>query len=137
MTKNPIVARAITKVASHPPTTIDRGSVKRPITRPLVEISIMTAITGAATTPLSTALQYSALIGSIGEKLSATPTSCHRDRRVERLGASWLTRQAVGQSKALAEGVGGRSGQHRHGQHSGADDADGKQREGERACDRA
>jgi hypothetical protein len=32
-------------------------------------ISIMTVITGAATTPLITALQNSALIGAIDEKL--------------------------------------------------------------------
>jgi hypothetical protein len=35
----------------------------------------MTVITGAATTPLMTALQNSALIGAIDEKLIPVPTS--------------------------------------------------------------
>jgi hypothetical protein len=40
-----------------------------------VVISIMTVITGAATTPLMTALQNSALIGAIYEKLIPAPIS--------------------------------------------------------------
>ena len=51
------------------------GSGKSPITALLLAISIISTITGAATTPLMTALQNKALIGSIGLKLSKTPIS--------------------------------------------------------------
>ena len=40
----------------------------------LLAISSIVAISGAASTPLSTALQYSALIGSRPTKFSARPT---------------------------------------------------------------
>ena len=55
--KNPAVASAMTAVASHPPTSIGRGKVSRPMMRGFMAINIMTAITGAASTPLTTALQ--------------------------------------------------------------------------------
>ena len=54
---NPIAASAITEVASHPTTNIGRGSVSRPMMRGFIAITIMTAISGAASTPLTTALQ--------------------------------------------------------------------------------
>jgi hypothetical protein len=55
--KNPAVASGMTDVASHPTTGIGRGSVSRPIMRGFIAITIMTAISGAASTPLTTALQ--------------------------------------------------------------------------------
>ena len=55
--KNPTVASAMTDVASHPITSIGRGRVSRPIMRGFIAITIMTAISGAASTPLTTALQ--------------------------------------------------------------------------------
>jgi hypothetical protein len=55
--KNPTVASAMTDVASHPITSIGRGRVSRPIMRGFIAITIMTAINGAASTPLTTALQ--------------------------------------------------------------------------------
>ena len=44
-----------------------------PITRLRVAISIMIAMIGTATTPLMTALQNSALMGSIGRKFMIAP----------------------------------------------------------------
>jgi hypothetical protein len=55
--KNPAVASAMTDVASHPITSIGRERVSRPIMRGFIAITIMTAINGAASTPLTTALQ--------------------------------------------------------------------------------
>jgi hypothetical protein len=55
--KNPTVASAMTDVASHPITSIGRGRVSWPIMRGFIAITIMTAISGAASTPLTTALQ--------------------------------------------------------------------------------
>jgi hypothetical protein len=55
--KNPAVAAAMTAVASHPPTSMGRGNVSRPIMRGFMAIIIMTAISGVARTPLTTALQ--------------------------------------------------------------------------------
>ena len=51
------VAPAITAVAAQPRTAPRRASVKCPIARGLVTISIISAISGAASTPLMTALQ--------------------------------------------------------------------------------
>ena len=48
--------------------------VSSPITLWLEPISIITTISGTATTPLITALQYSALIGSSGVRFSAMPS---------------------------------------------------------------
>ena len=55
--KNPVVASAMTTVANHPTTSIGRGSVSRPMMCGFIAITIMTAISGAASTPLTTALQ--------------------------------------------------------------------------------
>ena len=52
-----IVASAMTAVASHPTAAIKGGSVSRPMMRGFIAITIMTAISGAASTPLTTALQ--------------------------------------------------------------------------------
>ncbi len=56
-TKKPIEARAITAVARTPPKTIQRGNVRWPIIRGFIAIIIMIAISGAASIPLTTALQ--------------------------------------------------------------------------------
>ena len=69
----PTAASAMTPVATHPTITRPRVRVKRPMIFGRVASSIIIAITGTATTPLMTALQNSALIGSIGVKLRAAP----------------------------------------------------------------
>src|SRR6266849_9767598 len=66
-------ASAITPVASHPRTFRRRLTVKRPMISGRAAISIITAMMGTEITPLITALQMSALTGSISVKLSATP----------------------------------------------------------------
>jgi len=68
-------AAAITAVAIQPTYFKYPCISKRPIMLLFAVISIMTVITGAATTPLMTALQNSALIGAIDEKLIPVPTS--------------------------------------------------------------
>jgi hypothetical protein len=50
-------AAAITAVAAQPQIAIDRDSVSRPMTLGLRTISIITAMSGAASTPLTTAAQ--------------------------------------------------------------------------------
>ena len=55
--KNPAVANSMTAAANHPTTSMARGSVSRPMIRGFMAITIMTAISGAASTPLTTALQ--------------------------------------------------------------------------------
>ena len=62
-------------VASHPSAFSRRLTVNRPITRGSSASSIMTTMIGTAMTPLMTAHQNNALIGSTGEKSSATPPS--------------------------------------------------------------
>src|ERR1043165_1160564 len=75
VTAIPIAAAAITPVASQP------TARRTPVTTNLRMIlgfevmSIIITITGTATTPLITALQNNALIGSMGERLIATPAS--------------------------------------------------------------
>ena len=47
----------MTAVAIHPTMSIGRGSVSRPMMRGFIAITIITAISGAASTPLTTAAQ--------------------------------------------------------------------------------
>ena len=55
--KNAIVASAMMAVASHPTAAMEGGSVSRPMMRRFMAITIITAISGAASTPFTTALQ--------------------------------------------------------------------------------
>jgi len=64
---------AIAAVESQPSHRSGPPIVKWPITFLWRAISINSTITGTASTPLTTALQYSAEIGLIGVKLSAIP----------------------------------------------------------------
>jgi hypothetical protein len=68
-------AAAITMVAIQPTYFKYPRISNRPMMLLFAVISIMTVITGAATTPLRTALQNSALIGAIDEKLIPVPIS--------------------------------------------------------------
>ena len=71
----PQTAAAITSGASQPKNLCRRLETKLPMTSALPESSIITTSTGTEITPLMTALQNSALIWSIGLKVSATPPS--------------------------------------------------------------
>ena len=64
---------AIVAVDNHPIAHSARGSTKSPITSSRIAMSIMITINGTATTPLMTADQNSALIGSRPTKLIPTP----------------------------------------------------------------
>jgi hypothetical protein len=64
---------AIVPVQSHPIAHSARGSTKRPITSVRMAMSMMITISGTATTPLITADQNSALIGSRPTKLIQIP----------------------------------------------------------------
>lgn len=55
--KKPNDARNMTTVAAHPVINIGSGRVRRPMIRPFIAITIITAINGAASTPFTTALQ--------------------------------------------------------------------------------
>ena len=66
-------ATAIVPVHNHPIAHSTRGSTKRPITSGRIAISMMITISGTATTPLITADQNSALIGSSPTKLMTIP----------------------------------------------------------------
>jgi hypothetical protein len=68
-------ATAIVAVHSHPIAHSGRGSTKRPMTSRRIAISMMMTISGTATTPLITADQNSALIGSRPMKLMPIPIS--------------------------------------------------------------
>ncbi len=71
-------AAAITAVASQP-TNFRRGlDTNFPITLALPASNIITMSTGTEMTPLITALQKSALMGSIGLKVRAVPPSVAR-----------------------------------------------------------
>jgi len=70
-----ITAAAITPVESHPSIRSGMGVTKVPMTFWFDAISIMSIVIGTDVTPLMTALQNSALIGSIDVKSSARPTT--------------------------------------------------------------
>src|SRR5229473_2559216 len=64
---------SIAAVDSHPSQYSGPAMTKWPITSLRRDMIISSTITGTASTPLTTALQYSAEIGLIGVKLSAIP----------------------------------------------------------------
>src|SRR5207302_9087199 len=66
-------AKAIAAVDSQPMAQSGRGRVNWPITLGCIVMIIMTTISGTAATPLITAVQNSALIGSMLTKLMPTP----------------------------------------------------------------
>ena len=67
-------ATAMTAVATHPRPLVHPVMTKSPMTLGAAASHIMIAMTGTATTPLITALQYRARIGSIGVKFMIMPT---------------------------------------------------------------
>ena len=69
----PNAAAAMTAVASHPNTLSAPDNTNLPMIFLLDVMSIIITMTGTETTPLITALQNSALIGSSGEKVMAMP----------------------------------------------------------------
>ena len=69
----PKQAQSMTAVATHPMALRYRGITSLPITFRLDAITMMTAISGAATTPFNIAAQNSAFTGSICMKLSESP----------------------------------------------------------------
>jgi hypothetical protein len=71
----PIEAKSIINVATHPTILSIHGILNCLMTFLLVDKSMVTIITGTATTPLMMAAQKSARIGSILMKLSPSPTS--------------------------------------------------------------
>jgi len=90
---------------------------------------------GTATTPFSTALQNSALIGSIVEYHAEA--SRERDRAVEGLRRLRLARETTGPLQCLGQGISRGPGQHRHREQAGADDAKRKEDKGKGPGDRA
>src|ERR1700744_2291967 len=68
-----MVAAAITAVESQPSPPKTQPARKSPILWRLPATYINAAIIGTAMTPFSTALQYSALIGSIGDQPMPSP----------------------------------------------------------------
>lgn len=65
----------ITTVVSQPPQRKAEGRTRTPMTRLCVAMTMVTTRIGTDNTPLTTALQYRALIGSMGLKWMATPIS--------------------------------------------------------------
>ena len=70
-----ITAAAITPVESHPNNRSGAGVTKVPMIFLFDAISIISTMIGTDVTPLMTALQNSALIGSIEVKSRARPTT--------------------------------------------------------------
>ena len=67
-------AAAMTAVAAQPKTRVSGRSENRPMTERRDATTIIAAMIGTAAMPLTTALQNKALIGSIGDQSSSTPT---------------------------------------------------------------
>ena len=68
-------AKVIAPVHSQPIASSGPGSTNRPITLGCMAMIIITTINGTATTPLITAHQNNALIGSMPTKLKPMPIS--------------------------------------------------------------
>ena len=134
----PTAARAIAAVESQPRLASNGLSVNWPITRVREAISMIMTMIGTAATPLITALQNSALIGSSGLKLSSAPINVAAAIvAVERRRARGAAGQPDRPAQRLAHRVGRAARQHRDRQQAGADDPQREDGEGERAGDRA
>jgi hypothetical protein len=107
-------AAAITPVDSQPIAQSGRGTTNDPMTRLCRAITMITAISGTATMPFSTADQNRALIGSnSGEVDADADEDCGRDRAVERPGVPRERTETRRPAERLGERVGGGAGQHR------------------------
>ena len=122
-------ATAIIRVVTQPNTRWVRVAVNRPICLELDATIIMATSTGTTITPLTTALQTSALIGSSGERSMAMPRRMAA-AIVESAGLLRGMFQPGRPGEQLAGGISDRARQHRHGKQAGADDADAEQDEG-------
>ena len=101
-------AVAITAVAIQPTYFKYPRISNRPMMLLFAVISIMTVITGAATTPLMTALQNSAFIGAIDEKLiPSSDKSRDNDRCIKRFGLLWFPRKANLPPTCFRQGISG------------------------------
>src|SRR5436853_384248 len=74
----PQTQAAMAAVDAHPNQRSQPPIVNLPMTLRCAVISIITAITGTATTPLITALQYKALMGSSGVRVITMPSAADR-----------------------------------------------------------
>ena len=84
---------------------------------------------GTEITPLTIALRTSALIGSTSKAPIAEPIPVARDDdQVEAARLVEAAREPGLPAEQLAHRVGGRAGEHRHGEQAGADDAEPKTR---------
>ena len=131
-------AAAIVHVASQPSAFSRRVTVNGPITWGSSASSIITIMIGTAITPLITALQNSALIGIDRREVEHDAAERRqRDDRVELARFEKLAVEAALPLERLGDRVRRRPGEHRHGQHPGADDAEAEQQEGGVAGQRA
>src|SRR5438128_5809444 len=74
----PPTQAAMAAVDTHPSHRSQPSIVNLPMTLRCAVITIITAITGTATTPLITALQYKALMGSSGVSVMHMPSVADR-----------------------------------------------------------
>src|SRR5215472_13327460 len=98
-----ITAAAIAAVDNQPIAQSGQGRMNRPMTFLRTAINMITAINGGAATPLMTPDQ-----------------SGGGDRAVEGFRIEGASSQPGRPIQCLAEGVGSRAGEHRHGQHADA-----------------
>ncbi len=114
------------------------GSTRRPVTKRSEPGTTIATISGPATTPLITADQNRAFIGSIGENTIPAPSSvAPASGPTKRARVHRLLAEADRPAEFLAHGISGRAGQGGHRQQAGADDVGGEHRPGELAGDRA
>ena len=132
-----ITAAAITPAESHPRTRSGMGVTSVPMTLVFDAISIISTMIGTEVTPLMTALQNNALIGSIDVKSSARPTtSREHDDSVKAFRQLRFEREAVLPPECACHCVGSRAGQHGQREQACADDAEAEEQERKVARDR-
>ena len=95
--------------------------------------TIMATISGTATMPLTTALQNSIRIGSSGVSAAPSPASVAAgDDQIKARRAARRQFQAAFPAEAFRHRIAGGTGQHRHREQAGADDAERKQKKRQR-----
>ena len=132
-----IAAAAMTAVAAQPSTTCHGEAVKSPMILRRLAMIIIATMMGTTMTPFSTALQISALIGSSADEVDGDAEhDGQRDHEVERPRPAQRLLEPDAPAARLADGIGRRACQHRHGQQAGADEAQAEQEERRIASDR-
>ena len=132
-----ITANAISPVPTQPRAISHDLALNLPISLEFATITIIMAMIGTATMPLSTALHTQHVNGvDPGKAKSEADNASGCDDRVESDGVGRLCLECRVPSECFGYPIGGRAGQHRYCQHACADNTEGEKQKSKIPCQR-